>query len=161
MPAKRKTWSGSLFALANSCQDFSAIADVEGAWHLAGNPLTKLSEQELIDCGGGNQYGMGWIQGNGGVANIAHAPLANHSDKNLTGCRGITNCTDAASKAFATIDGLRTPASHNDTDILPMLADGPMAVSVDGLSRLIVTDRPAGVGASCESTTVSENTPRA
>ena len=41
-----------------TCQDFSAIADVEGAWHLGGNPLTKLSEQELIDCGGGNQYAV-------------------------------------------------------------------------------------------------------
>ena len=58
-----------------TCQDFSAIADVESAWHLSGgHPLTKLSEQELIDCGGGNQYGMKWIQTTGGVANIEHAP---------------------------------------------------------------------------------------
>lgn len=36
-----------------TCQDYSAAADIEGAYATAGNPLTKLSEQEMIDCGGG------------------------------------------------------------------------------------------------------------
>ena len=114
-----------------TCQDFSAIADVEGAWHLSGNPLTKLSEQELIDCGGGNQYGMGWIQGNGGVANIAHAPLANHSDKNLTGCRGITNCSAVEKHHDAYINGSTCLTNHVETNILALLQHGPMSVSIN------------------------------
>ena len=32
-------------------QDYSAAADIEGAWATSGHPLTKLSEQEMIDCG--------------------------------------------------------------------------------------------------------------
>lgn len=48
---------------------------------------------------------MRWIQGNGGVANIQHAPLANHSDKNLTGCRGITNCDTVKQYKDAYING--------------------------------------------------------
>ena len=113
-----------------TCAYFAGIAAAEGAWKIAGHPLVKLSEQQEIDCYNNGGYALPNIA-KYGVARAVDAPLANHSDPTITGCRGVTNCTDAASKAFATIDGLRTPASHNDTDILPMLADGPMAVSVD------------------------------
>ena len=66
-----------------------------------------------------------------GVARAVDAPLANHSDPTIKGCRGITNCSRAEARAFARIDGLRAPASHNDVDILPLLERGPMAVSID------------------------------
>ena len=102
-----------------TCQDFSAIADVESAWHLSGgHPLTMLSELELIDCGGGNQYGMKWIQTTGGVANIEHAPLANHSDPNLTGCRGVTNCSVAETHHDAYINGSTCLTNHVEANIL-------------------------------------------
>ena len=49
-------------------------------------------------------YGMDWVASKDaadphadprgvGLATIKVAPLANHSDPNITGCRGITNCT--------------------------------------------------------------------
>ena len=54
-----------------TCQAFSCIADVEGAWFNSGHDLLKLSEQEMIDCGAGDAYGMNWILSNGGVASNA------------------------------------------------------------------------------------------
>ena len=112
-----------------TCQDFSAIADIEGAWALAGNPLTKFSEQELIDCGGGDGYGMKWVAAHG-VATNKDVPLANHSDPTLAGCRGITNCTAALEKSHAHIDGVSCLTNHNESNILAMLQHGPVSVSI-------------------------------
>ena len=40
------------------------------------------------------------------------------SDPNITGCRGITNCTLAKAHAFAYINGTRGSSTHNDGDVL-------------------------------------------
>lgn len=114
-----------------TCQLFSCIADVEGAWFLSGQPLLKLSEQEMIDCGGGDAYGMHWIQSNGGVASNTDAPLANHSDPGLTGCRGITNCSAAERKSSAYINGSTCLTNHDENNILSLLQHGPMSVSIN------------------------------
>jgi len=113
-----------------TCAFFAGIAATEGAWAIAGNPLVKLSEQQEIDCYNNGGYALPHIQQDG-VARNADAPLANHSDPTLRGCRGITNCSNAKAHAFAKIDGMRAPATHNDVDILPLLRLGPLAISID------------------------------
>lgn len=125
-----------------TCAFFAGIAAAEGAWAIGdtanieagilpgtGHPLVKLSEQELIDCKTNAGYALYAVQG--GVARAVDAPLANHSDPTIKGCRGITNCTRSAALAFAFINGTRGPKSHDDVDILPLLALGPMAVSIN------------------------------
>ena len=87
----------------------------------SGHPLQKLSEQEMIDCAGGDAYGMKWIVHNGGIASIKDAPLANHSDKNLTGCRGITACATVERESAAYINGTTCLTNHVEENILALL----------------------------------------
>lgn len=113
-----------------TCHAFSCIADVEGAWASSGHPLIKLSEQEIIDCSSGDAYGMNWIQKKGGVASNADAPLANHSDPNLTGCRFVTNCSAVETEVSAYINGTTCLTNHNESNILALLQYGPLSVSI-------------------------------
>ena len=113
----------------STCAYFAGVAAVEGAWKLAGNPLVKLSEQEEIDCYNNAGYAMPNMVH--GIARAVDAPLANHSDPTISGCRGITNCSHAKAHAFAWINGTRGSKSHNDPDVLALLQSGPAAVSVD------------------------------
>jgi hypothetical protein len=112
-----------------TCAYFAGTAAVEGAWKIAGHPLVKLSEQEEIDCYNNGGYAMPNMVH--GIASAADAPLANHSDPNITGCRGITNCTHAKAHAWAYINGTRGSKTHFDADILALLQSGPAAVSID------------------------------
>jgi len=114
-----------------TCQSFSCVADVEGAWFLSGQPLTKLSEQQMIDCGAGDAYGMKWIVAHGGIASIEDAPLADHSDPNITGCRGITDCAAVGPEVTAYINGSTCLTNHDENNILGLLQYGPMSVSIN------------------------------
>jgi len=113
-----------------TCQKFSATADLEGAHFLAGHPLTRLSVQEMIDCAGGDGYGMKWSITNG-IASEERWPMADHSDPNITGCRGITNCSDAIAHPFMKPDGVSCMTNHEEPQILALLQHGPMSVSVN------------------------------
>lgn len=67
-----------------SCWAFSTIASLEGQWFLAGNKLTSLSEQQLVDCsqnwgnfgcgGGLMDQGFTYIHDIGGVETEAAYP---------------------------------------------------------------------------------------
>jgi hypothetical protein len=108
---------------------FAGTAAVEGAWKIAGHPLVKLSEQEEIDCYNNGGYAMPNMVH--GIARNVDAPLANHSDPNITGCRDITNCTHANAHPWAYINGTRGSTTHMDADVLALLQSGPAAVSID------------------------------
>ena len=141
---KGAVWPATSQGRCATCQDFSCVADVEGAWFTSGHKLIKLSEQQMIDCGGGNAYGMKWVTSNGGIASgcpagpVGHrgpigaceAPLANHSDPNLTGCRGVTNCNATKPEHAAYINGSTCLTNHVEENILALLQHGPMSVSV-------------------------------
>jgi cathepsin F len=117
-----------------TCAQFSATADIEGQWFLAGHPLVPLAVQEMVDCASyTGPYGMGWVADvHKGLARAEDYPLANHSDPTLAGCRA--NCSaPGAAKSFARIDGATCAGSgiyDNETQMLAWLQHGPLSVSV-------------------------------
>lgn len=57
---------------------------------------------------------MRWVQSNGGIASIQQAPLANHSDPNITGCRGVTDCARVDPLHAAYINGTTCLTNHDE-----------------------------------------------
>lgn len=117
-----------------TCAQFSATADIEAQWFLAGHGLIKLSEQEMIDCSSyTGPYGMGWVASvQKGLATNKSYPLANHSDPTLAGCRSPCN-TSEASHSLAHIDGatcLPEDIHDNETQMMAWIAKGPLSVSI-------------------------------
>ena len=133
-----------------TCAQFSATADIEAQWFLAGHGLVKLSEQEMIDCSSyAGPYGMGWVSDiHKGLTDNKTYGLANHSDPTLAGCR--SNCSVPQSdpaKSVAFIDGATCagqPNYDNQTQMLAWLAYGPLSVSIDasfgGYTGGVLTD---------------------
>ena len=133
-----------------TCAQFSATADIEAQWFLAGHGLVKLSEQEMIDCSSyTGPYGMGWVSDiHKGLTDNKTYGLANHSDPTLAGCR--SNCSVSQSdpaKSVAFIDGATCagqPNYDNQTQMLAWLAYGPLSVSIDasfgGYTGGVLTD---------------------
>ena len=67
-------------AQCGGCWAFSTVGAMEGAFQIAGNPLTSLSEQELVSCE--NKYHGGQDQGcNGGLMDNAFTWLASEKSK--------------------------------------------------------------------------------
>ena len=114
-----------------SCWAFSAVAAIEGAWKLAGNPLTPFSEQQLVDCS--TAYGNNGC--NGG--------LMTNSFKYLTkGAKGIETETDYPYKAVnqkcvydeAKVKGIirsyATIAANDCDGLLHALTIQPVSVAI-------------------------------
>ena len=104
--------------------------------------LTLHDPANSYNNGGYAMPNMVQKNGVGGIARNVDAPLANHSDPNITGCRGITNCTHAKSHTWAYINGTRGSKTHMDPDVLAMLQSGPAAVSIDAAAYSPYREKP-------------------
>ncbi|KAH8075020.1 transferase [Aureococcus anophagefferens] len=90
-----------------SCWSFSTTGALEGAFEIAGNTLTSLSEQNLVDCdttdsgcnGGLMDNAFKWIQSNGGICSEA--------DYAYTAAKGTCKTT---------CDKVATLSGHTDAD---------------------------------------------
>ncbi|KAF5224489.1 cysteine peptidase [Trypanosoma cruzi] len=137
--------------LCGSCWAFAAIGNVESQWFLAGNPLTRLSEQMLVSCddtnfgcgGGSSLKAFKWIvdRNNGAVYTEESYPY--HS------CIGIKlPCKDSDRTVGATISGYITIPRDEEGIAAVLSIKGPLAVAVDATSWMSYT---GGVLTSCVS----------
>jgi len=113
-----------------SCWAFSTTGSVEGAWQIAGNSLTSLSEQQLVDCSGafGNEgcngglmdYAFEWIISNKGITTEAAYPY-----KAADG-----NCKKNM-KAAANIVGYKDVPQGNEQALFQAVTQGPTSVAIE------------------------------
>ena len=133
---------GAVTAIKNqgecgSCYTFSTTGNIEGQWFLAGNPLTSLSEQELVSCddiddgcGGGFQDdAFIWLlfSHRGNISTEASYPY-------VSGTGVVPNCDMSNRVVGATIDGY-WDIPRDETKMAEYLSvHGPVAVSLDATS---------------------------
>jgi KDEL-tailed cysteine endopeptidase len=129
-----------------SCWAFGATAALEGAYQIAGNPLTSFSEQMLVSCdtgddgcdGGLEVWAFDYITKHG-LCTEADYPYTEKPGESgdLSGKKknrsnvgsGPTGVCRRSCKPAVAIDGHRD--IPNEAGILPALAKGPVSLAID------------------------------
>jgi cathepsin F len=125
-------------AQCGSCWAFSTIANIEGQWAMAGNKLTSLSEQNLVDCdhqcstydgekscdggcdGGLPQNAYAYVMENGGIDTEDSYPYEGYDGK----CRYKTNTIGAKISNWTFI-------SKDESQVAARLVtQGPLSIAV-------------------------------
>jgi len=115
-----------------SCWAFSATGSIEGAWALAGNTLTSISEQQIVDCdtkGSDEGCNGGWMDGAFEYV-ISNKGLCTETAYPYTGVQAKTckSCTPVV-----TISGYKDVASMSEkTGLLNAVGTvGPVSIAVE------------------------------
>lgn len=111
-----------------SCWSFSASGATEGAWSISGNPLTSLSEQQMVDCS--SNYGNNGC--NGGLMDNAFKYIMKN---------GLCTETSYPYKAVdgkcqtctlvAHLNGFVDVASGDENGIMTQIQLGPVSVAIE------------------------------
>jgi len=116
-----------------SCWSFSTTGSIEGAWKLAGHPLTSLSEQNLMDCskpegnmgcnGGLMDDAFKYVIKNHGVDTEASYPYT---------AKDGTTCKFTTANIGATISSYVDIPTKSETALQSALSTvGPVSVAID------------------------------
>lgn len=126
-------------ANCGGCWSFSTTGNIEGQWFLAGNPLTSLSEQELLSCdtetgnsgckGGLMDYAFEWLTQykSGNIDTAASYPFVDQD--------GITSsCHPNGHTVGATISGHFDLPQSESKIATQVFNGGPVSIGVDAAS---------------------------
>jgi len=113
-----------------SCWAFSTTGAIEGAWFLANNTLTSLSEQQLVDCstaegnqgcnGGLMDYGFRYVidaKGLGSEASYPYTASGPNTCKKVNSVAKISRFTDVP--------------SNSEVALMTAVAQQPVSVAVE------------------------------
>ena len=121
---------------AGSCWAFSTTGALEGAYQIAGNPLTSFSEEELVQCdnkahhGGGNRGCEGGFELNAyvfisknGLCTEADCPY-DSGTTNKTGTCKLNSCTP-----YVTLHGHKD--IPHESGMLAAINQQPVSVNIE------------------------------
>merc|ERR1719174_2099005 len=115
-----------------SCWAFSTTGSLEGAFVVAGNELTSLSEQMLVSCDHGGDMGCNgglmdnafkWVEGNGGICSEDDYPYTSGSGS-LGQCK--TKCNPVM-----TISGFSDVNPGDEDDLTKAVSGQPVSVAIE------------------------------
>jgi C1A family cysteine protease len=139
-----------------SCWSFSSTGGIEGAWKLAGNSLTSVSEQELVSCdkvdsgcnGGLMDNAFEWLVDNHGGKIVTEASYPYTAGSGSSGyCKSLTG------KAVgATISGHKDVTQTESQMAAWVSAHGPLPIAVDASEHW--QTYTGGVVSSCTGTSL-------
>lgn len=116
-----------------SCWAFSAVGAIEGAYAIAGNPLTSFSEQQLVSCDtSGDDAGC-----QGGLMDeafdyVQKTPLCAYKDYPYSSGDGKSGACQSSSCTGAVAVGGHTDVPKGDeVAMLAAINLGPLSVAVD------------------------------
>jgi C1A family cysteine protease len=121
------------------CWSFSTTGNIEGQWFLAGNPLTSLSEQELLSCdttGGNNgcdgglmDYAFQWLINSqqGTIVTASSYPF-------VSGDGAVPSCSLSGTTPGATISSYNDLAQDESQIAAYVYDNGPVSIGVDAAS---------------------------
>jgi len=115
-----------------SCWAFSAVAAMEGAWAVAGNPLTSLSEQQLVDCSSayGNQGCSGGLMSQAFEYVIANGGICSEQAYPYSGTDGNA-CQSTSCKSVAHISSYTNLPQNQESSMLQYAQKGPISVAIE------------------------------
>jgi len=115
-----------------SCWAFSTVGSLEGAWQIAGNPLTSFSEQQFVDCDKGSDQGC-----NGGLMDNAFkyaernaiCTEASYSYKGRGGTCQASSCSVGIPQGDVT--GYKDVARDNEQALMEAVEKQPVSIAVE------------------------------
>lgn len=117
-----------------SCWSFSATGAMEGAWAIAKNELVSLSEQQLVDCSLGLQYGNHGC--NGGLMDGAfHYAIDNSMCEEDDYSYKASNGECHSCTPVVTISDCQDVPANNQLDLQKAVSAGPVSVAIEADTR--------------------------
>lgn len=127
-----------------SCWSFSATGSMEGAWAIANNELISFSEQQLVDCAGGFNYGNHGCNGglmdgafnyaiDEGMCTEEDYPYFSGTTKSAGECESSNKDYDHKPFPFSLCNDV-TP--NNQLHLKEAVSIGPVSVAIEADTRV-------------------------
>lgn len=113
-----------------SCWSFSATGSMEGAWSISKGELLSLSEQQLVDCSAGFEYGNHGCNGglmDGAFQYAINNGMCKESDYSYTAKDGQCHSCNAV----VTISSCEDVPANNQQKLKEAVSVGPVSVAIE------------------------------